>query len=375
MGVPSRDAGLKAPPAESVAPPAPLARFNPSAEGVEVAPIDGTQAPMAKLLQRSVAAALGRYNVPASYSAEGGGRYRLDGVALPNPNPAPSSVVAIEWRILDRRLGREAGRFTLPVVGDRFAWDYGDPRVIAQIGEGASRQFIAMIDGTDPVAVRHGPGDGAGASLSDPPPIENSATPAGAARDAPAVPARAASSEARIAAAPSRPARGGPAVFLARVGGAPGDGDAALAQATRAAMAVGGFDMAPRREDARYVVVGSVSVAAAQGGRQPVRIVWEVSAPDGRPLGRAVQENAVAEGALDGAWGPMASLVAGAAVAGIADVIRRSEQASARPAPGDLSERRLKIPPAPDFAGLPPPVATDFAKAGPAAEPSPGRSP
>jgi hypothetical protein len=116
-------------------------------------------------------------------------------------------------------------------------------------------------------------------------------------------------------------------------------------------------------------------VAAAQGGRQPVRIVWEVSAPDGRPLGRAVQENAVAAGALDGTWGPMASLVAGAAVAGIADVIRRFEQSTARPAPGDLSERRLKIPPAPDVVGLPAPGGTDFAKAGTTPGSPRGRSP
>ncbi len=351
LDVRSLDVGQKDQASDTYPPSRSLAQINASAEGVEVAPPDGTQGPMAKLLQRSVAAALGRYNVPASFSSEGGGRYLLSGTAGPNANPAPASAVAIEWRIFDRRLGREAGRFTLPVIGDRFAWDYGDPRVIAQIGEDTSRKFVAMIDGTTPVAVTYGPGD--------------------AAQGPSAVPAPPAPPDVRTSAPP---ARGGPAVFLARVGGAPGDGDAALAQATRAAMAVGGLEMAPRREDARYIVAGSVTVAAALGGRQPVRIVWEVSAPDGRPLGRAVQENSVAAGALDGTWGPMASLVAGAAVAGITDVIRRSEKSAARPAPGDLSERRLKLPPASDVAGLPPPTATDFAKAGQTGQPA-GRSP
>lgn len=176
---------------------------------------------------------------------------------------------------------------------------------------------------------------------------------------------------AQVAAQSSSSVRAGPAVFLARVGGAPGDGDAALAQATKAALVVGGLDLAQRREDARYVIAGSVTMAAATGDRQAVRIVWEVSAPDGRPLGRAVQENSVAVGALDGAWGSMASLVAGAAVAGIADVIRRAEKTSVRSAPGDVSERRLKIPPASDMVGLPAPVATDFAKA----DSTSGRSP
>ncbi len=334
-------------------PPNALARYNASAEGIEVAPVEGAPAPMAKLLQRSVASALGRHNVPASYSAEGGGRYRLTGVAGPNLDPARASAVAIEWSVFDRRQGRETGRFTLPVAGDRFAWDFGDPRVIAQVGEGTSTQLIAMIDGVKAVAVDHGPGD-----VTRAPPQQQAAAPA-----APAALPR------------EVPSPAGPAVFLARVGGAPGDGDTALAQATRAAMAVGGLRMAARREDARYIVAGSVNVADAAAGRQPVRIVWEVSAPDGRPLGRAVQENAVAAGALDGAWGPMASLVAGAAVAGIADVVRRAEESAARTAPKQTSERRLKVPAAPDVAGLPAPTAKTFA-ANDGAPPRPsGRSP
>jgi hypothetical protein len=151
----------------------------------------------------------------------------------------------------------------------------------------------------------------------------------------------------------------GPTVFLARVGGAPGDGDVALAQAARAAFAVGGFGTAARREDAHYIIAGSVNVAAPAEGRQAIRIVWEVSAPDGRPLGRAVQENAVPAGSLNGAWGPMAALVAGAAVTGINDVIRRAKESprASNDAPSESVERRLKIPPPGVGArGMPPPA-------------------
>jgi hypothetical protein len=339
---------------DTAPPPRALTNYDSSAEGVEVALLDGTPAPMAKLLQRSVAAALERYNVPASYTSEGGGRYRLSGAAAPNTDPALASAIVIEWRIFDRRLGHEASRFTLPVVGDRFAWDFGDPRVIVQVGEGTSRQFVTLIDGTKPVAVDHGPHVAAASPGPSPPVAAANAAPA------------------RVPSASSAPA-----IFLARVGGAPGDGDAALAQAARAALTVGGLVLAARREDARYVIAGSVNVAAATDGRQPVRIVWEVSAPDGRPLGRAVQENAVPEGALNGAWGPMAAVVAGAAVAGITDVIRRSEETAARNASRESSERKLKAPPA--NAALPPPGSANFARAGttasPQAGPSGGRSP
>ncbi|MSO84578.1 MAG: hypothetical protein EXR02_02635 [Rhodospirillales bacterium] len=301
-GAPGQGAGA----ASLAAPPSlELARFDPSAEGVEIAPLEGTAVPMAKLLQRSVAAALGRYNVPASYSS-GAARYLLSGHAGSNRDPAQAAVVAIEWRIFDRRQGRETGRFTLPVAGDHFAWDHGDPRVIAQVGDETSHRFVQIIDGERPVAaVSHGPP----AMLAAPFPATALAPPS--------VPPSAPPPSARTAA--------GPKLFLARVGGAPGDGDAALAQAARAAFAVGGFGTAAGREDARYIIAGSVDVAAPAEGRQAIRIVWEVSTPDGRPLGRAVQENAVPAGSLNGAWGPMASLVAGAAVAGISNVIRRSE--------------------------------------------------
>jgi hypothetical protein len=434
------------PSSAAVPPPDALTRFDSSAEGVEIAPLEGTSVPMAKLLQRSVADAFGRYNVPSSPSpgsgcrqdqrpgaqeaagsdafgacapgggcrqdqrpgvrdaagsdafgacAPGGGRYLLSGHAGPNRDPAQSSVVAIEWRIFDRRQGREAGRFVLPVVGDRFAWDNGDPRVIAQVGDGTSRRFVQLVDGARPVAVSHGPAAEA-ARLAEPaipslarlsagsidrapkpppghwsgapprpgetpgavPPVGGPTKAAPKAEDLAALAPPSAPPSARAGVAPPASARNGPTVFLARVGGAPGDGDAALAHAARAALVVGGLGAAARREDARYIVAGSVTVATPAAGRQPVRIVWEVSAPDGRPLGRAVQENAVPEGSLNGAWGPMASLVAGAAVAGIADVIRRSEETAARAVPSESAERRLKIPPSPGAGApaMPPPV-------------------
>ncbi|OHC80828.1 MAG: hypothetical protein A3G73_03610, partial [Rhodospirillales bacterium RIFCSPLOWO2_12_FULL_67_15] len=418
--------GPTTPPSAAVPPPDALARFDPSAEGVEIAPLEGTPAPMAKLLQRSVVDAFGRYNVPASPSP-GGGRYLLSGHAGPNRDPAPSSVVAIEWQIFDRRLGRETGRFTLPVAGDRFAWDNGDPRVIAQVGGGTSRQFVALIDGARPVAVSHGPGEIPGvvppggvmpvgmpshdgrpyerpafAKPAEPvlgpasgrsrgagearPGAEKAAgsfgygasAPGGGptkaapnAEDLAALAPPSAPPSARAGVAPPAPARNGPTVFLARVGGAPGDGDAALAHAARAAFVVGGLGAAARREDARYIVAGSVTVATPVAGRQPVRVVWEVSAPDGRPLGRAVQENAVPEGSLNGAWGPMASLVAGAAVKGIADVIRRAEETVTRAGDPRVEEpggpRALNVAPLSGRAGESPRALHDAPLSGHAA--------
>lgn len=160
---------------------------------------------------------------------------------------------------------------------------------------------------------------------------------------------------AEIAPPPSRPYDAAPSpaavgsatlLFLIPVSGAPGDGNSALTRAARAALVARGYGVADQPRSAHYLMAGSVTVGAAEAGRQPVRVVWEISDAKGRALGRAVQENAVAAGSLDKSWGSMAALVAGAAVPGIADVIRRSEVAdAARGAPAEFSERRLKIPP------------------------------
>lgn len=381
-------------------PPAPaaLTEYDPSAEGVEVAPLEGTAAPMAKLLARSVVEGLGRYNVPAivtpgaspgvlpgtipavapaalATSPSGArpvlsSRFLMTGHAGPNRDSALNSVIAVEWRVFDRRENREVGRFVDGVTADRFAWDNGDPRVIHTVGESAAHGFSSLVMRTPPTVVAHGPIPSAAPALAAAKPAlavaaEPRASMTAAAPRAstvvasmssdPAATPMLAVGAAEIAPPPSRPYDAAPSpaavgsatlLFLIPVSGAPGDGNSALTRAARAALVARGYGVADQPRSAHYLMAGSVTVGAAEAGRQPVRVVWEISDAKGRALGRAVQENAVAAGSLDKSWGSMAALVAGAAVPGIADVIRRSEVAdAARGAPAEFSERRLKIPP------------------------------
>ncbi len=344
-------------------PPAPpaLTEFDPSAEGVEVAPLEGAAGPMAKLLARSVVEGLGRYNVPgtiqnAAVVAPGANadikssRFLLIGQAGPNRDPGVNAVVAIEWRVIDRRENREIGRFVDGVAADRFSWDNGDPRIIYAVGENAAHGFSTLVMKTPPVAVAHGPLEARPVKTA---PARESPIVASLSSDPTRPPVLAAGPIGETplyasagSAAPAPEAAPENLVFLVPVSGAPGDGNGALTRGIRAALATRGYALADKPRAARYLIAGSVALGKTDAGRQPVRIVWEVSDAQGRMVGRAVQENDVAPGSLNGTWGPVAAAVAGAAVPGIADVLRRAEAPAASSA---QPERRLKIPPTADL--------------------------
>ena len=98
-------------------------------------------------------------------------------------------------------------------------------------------------------------------------------------------------------------------------------------QAIRRALVSNGMPVVEAGQPSAYRLMGDVDVAPPQAGRQAVRIVWRVVAVDGtqvgRAVGRAAQENLVAAGSLDGAWGDAAIAISAAAVSGIADILKR----------------------------------------------------
>ncbi len=114
------------------------------------------------------------------------------------------------------------------------------------------------------------------------------------------------------------PVRWGKPSFLIRtVEGAPGDGNRALASAITAALRGKDITVTEDPRQAGYEVVGKVDVGPAVNGRQRARISWAVNTIGGQEVGKAVQENVVAAGSLDGSWGQVAVLVSSAAANGI----------------------------------------------------------
>ncbi|MGA8690564.1 MAG: hypothetical protein WB662_11825, partial [Methyloceanibacter sp.] len=73
-----------------------------------------------------------------------------------------------------------------------------------------------------------------------------------------------------------------------------------------------------------YTVKGSVSLTDASGGKQSIRIDWQVLDPNGKKLGTVSQQNTIPKGSLNGPWGAIADAAAGAAAAGIIKLLPRS---------------------------------------------------
>ena len=57
------------------------------------------------------------------------------------------------------------------------------------------------------------------------------------------------------------------------------------------------------------------------GGKQSIKIDWQVLDPKGGRLGTVSQQNLVAQGSLDGAWGKTADAAAAAAADGILELL------------------------------------------------------
>ena len=89
-------------------------------------------------------------------------------------------------------------------------------------------------------------------------------------------------------------------------------------------------------------------------GRQQARIVWSVNTIDGDEVGKAVQENAVRAGSLNGSWGRVATIVSSAAITGIQELFGIEKKQSFRRTKEPKFSGRTNVPRVPGRA-LPPP--------------------
>jgi hypothetical protein len=120
----------------------------------------------------------------------------------------------------------------------------------------------------------------------------------------------------------NRPAR----VVIGPVRGAPGNGDAALARAMRAALTAAGEQVQPKPAGADFVVRCEVRLTPAPGDKQRVEIRWIVDTAAGAEGGRVFQLNLVPAGSLDHDWTPVAPTIAQQAAEGVKEVILRQSR-------------------------------------------------
>lgn len=130
---------------------------------------------------------------------------------------------------------------------------------------------------------------------------------------------------------------GQPAFLIRPVIGAPGNGNESLTAALKSALRDRDLTISEDPRQAGFIIDGQVDLGEPVNGRQYVKISWAVNTVTGEEVGRAVQENTVVAGSLDGEWGQVAEVVSQAAVRGIQDLF------------GDAAEQTGARVPLPDF--------------------------
>ena len=121
------------------------------------------------------------------------------------------------------------------------------------------------------------------------------------------------------------PAPSGEAVTAApTVTGAPGDGNAALAEALQRELSRQGVSQTDKPGPS-YRVEGKVVIGATKDGKQPIQIDWRVKDPQGKSLGTVSQKNEIPPGSLDGEWGKTADAAAAAAAQGIIKLLPQAK--------------------------------------------------
>lgn len=113
---------------------------------------------------------------------------------------------------------------------------------------------------------------------------------------------------------------GRPSFLIRAVTGAPGDGNEVLTSGIKRAMRAQDLTISEDPRQAGYEVLGQVTIGPPVNGRQQARVVWRVLTLDGVEVGKAMQENAVIAGSLNGEWGRVGDIVAEAAAQGIQEL-------------------------------------------------------
>ena len=124
--------------------------------------------------------------------------------------------------------------------------------------------------------------------------------------------------------APPEVAEPRPALVVAAITGAPGNGRIALARAMARALEWRGATLAAEPGEDTLLVLGTVIMSDAEPGVQRIEVVWEVLKPDGQRLGIINQANTLSAGSLDGEWGNVAAAIADGGAAGVLDLLDQS---------------------------------------------------
>jgi len=270
-----------------------------SSPKVSIAPIIGAPENVTSELTKALVVAGSERNLTLTPGTAGGGNYTLRGYLLANPERRGSKISYI-WDVTDAkgtRVTRVSGEEVVSKGTRSNPWSGVDSTVIRSIAGKTASQLAANLPG--------------GSRASTP--------VAAAAPDATAGIAAASTATPRPVAAP-KPS----GVIVAPVTGAPGDGRRSLTTALKKRLYKDGVKLANGTSTNVYTVQGIVKLSSASGGKESIRIDWQVLDPSGKRLGTVSQQNTIPKGSLNGPWGAIAPAAADAAADGIIKLLPKS---------------------------------------------------
>lgn len=268
---------------------------------IAVAPIIGAPDNITKELTQALIVAGDERNLTLmSGTGADAANYTLRGYLLAAPERSGSKISYI-WDVTDadgERVTRVSGEESVSKGTRSNPWRGVDSTVIRNIANKSTSQLAAALPG--------------GRSASSP---QVAAAPA-------ATPAAATTATAAAARPPASQKPSG--VLVAPVTGAPGDGSRSLATALKKKLYKDGVKLANGTNSNVYTVKGIVKLTSASGGKENIRIDWQVLDPNGKRLGTVSQQNTIPKGSLNGPWGAIADAAAGAAADGIIKLLPKS---------------------------------------------------
>jgi hypothetical protein len=263
-----------------------------------LSPVIGPPAKLAQELTDNLVAAGKERNLTLLTS--GTADYTMRGYLAASTDKKGATISYI-WDVSDakgQRVVRVSGEEVITARSGSDPWNGVDSTALRSIAGKSTSQIVAALP----------KGGSSGGTASSSPP---SSPPPGSSPTATAKPAP----------------PGEVMAIVAPVSGAPGDGQSSLTAALKKRLYAGGVKLAGGSgSNGRnvYTIKGNVSLTDATGGKQNIRIDWQVLDPSGKSLGTVSQQNMIPKGSLSGPWGAIADAAAGAAADGIIKLLPRS---------------------------------------------------
>lgn len=264
---------------------------------IAIAPIVGTTPEISKQLTDALIAA-GKDRRLTLLPSGSKANYTLRGYLVASREKRGSKISYI-WDVTDTqgaRVARVSGDEVITKRTGRDPWSAVDAATIRSIAGKTTSQLAASMPG----------GRGSASAVAN----------------APASSTSSATTSSRRTTSTAKPKPAG--VLVQPVSGAPGDGRKSLTIALKKRLYAGGVKLANGTSTNVYKVKGRVKVSDASGGKQSIRIDWQVLDPSGKKLGTVSQQNTIPRGSLNGPWGAIADAAAGSAADGIIKLLPKS---------------------------------------------------